>query len=117
MWVEHRRFRGYLINHEGRVVSLRKGIWRELSQYPNEKGYLRCELYTPKLVQYRVHRLVMQVFHGISTLEVNHIDGDKTNNRLENLEYVTTQQNVAHYRANKTKYRKSFESKYFTSRK
>lgn len=44
-----------------------------------------------------VHRLVMYAFVGANALlEVNHINNDRADNRLENLEYVTRQQNVDH---------------------
>tara|TARA_S200002703_G_C3717764_1_gene220507 strand:+ start:216 stop:725 length:510 start_codon:yes stop_codon:yes gene_type:complete len=48
-----------------------------------------------KTKQHLVHRLVMAAFVGECPEghEVDHIDGDKTNNRLENLEYVTRQEN------------------------
>lgn len=45
---------------------------------------------------YLVHRLVMAAFHGPSDLEVNHINGNKSDNRLCNLEYVTPKQNGEH---------------------
>lgn len=44
----------------------------------------------------RVHRLVMRTFVGLSNLEVNHKNGIKSDNRLENLEYVTSSQNKIH---------------------
>lgn len=117
MWVEHPVYRGYLINHEGCVVSLRKGIWRELSQSTTYKGYRKVEIYSPLRVRPLVHRLVMQVFYGISDLQVNHIDGDKENNAISNLEYVTARDNNLHYQANKAKYRELLRSKYFSRRK
>lgn len=43
-----------------------------------------------------VHRLVMYAFRGPSKLQVNHIDGNKRNNYLENLEYCTPAQNRWH---------------------
>ena len=45
-----------------------------------------------------VHHLVARAFIGIRPIgkEVNHIDGDKTNNRLDNLEYVIPSENMAH---------------------
>lgn len=46
----------------------------------------------------RVHKLVALTFLGPCPdgFEVNHIDGDKTNNSIENLEYVTSRQNQLH---------------------
>jgi hypothetical protein len=45
---------------------------------------------------YGVHRLVMRAFVGESSLDVNHIDGNKLNNKLSNLEYCTRKDNIAH---------------------
>ena len=47
---------------------------------------------------YSTHRLVALAFLGADSArpEVNHIDGDKTNNQLANLEWVTRSRNVAH---------------------
>lgn len=45
----------------------------------------------------KVHRLVAIAFvEGDQALQVNHKDGNKTNNNFENLEFVTCQQNLAH---------------------
>ena len=41
-----------------------------------------------------VHRLIMEAFHGKSDLTVDHIDGNKINNSLDNLEYVTLSENI-----------------------
>lgn len=44
-----------------------------------------------------VHRVVMAAFVGPGKgMDVNHIDGDKTNNSLENLEYCDRKHNVHH---------------------
>ena len=52
-----------------------------------------------KTVNRRVHRLVLQTFNPISNYDdmtVNHIDGDKLNNSLENLEWMTHRENIDH---------------------
>lgn len=45
-----------------------------------------------------IHRLVVSAFIGPCPIgrEVNHRDGDKTNNHLNNLEYVTRRENIQH---------------------
>lgn len=47
---------------------------------------------------YRVHKLVACAFLGLRPegLVINHIDYDKTNNHVSNLEYVTTKENIHH---------------------
>ena len=44
------------------------------------------------------HRLIAEAFFWPSELQVNHKDGDKSNNRIDNLEYVTQSQNQRHSR-------------------
>ena len=62
-------------------------------------GYATCELCGEggrKLTRF-VHRLVAEAFLGESDgMQVNHKDGDKLNNRLSNLEWVTPSENVRH---------------------
>lgn len=43
-----------------------------------------------------IHRLVMKAFVGPSKLEPNHKNGIKSDNRLDNLEYMTHQDNIIH---------------------
>lgn len=43
-----------------------------------------------------LHRIVLEAFVGISNLEGNHKDGDKSNNWLANLEYLTRSENQLH---------------------
>lgn len=56
---------------------------------------LSCE---GEVTNWYVHRLVAHVFIGACPegLEVNHVDGNKQNPRLDNLEYVTRSENIQH---------------------
>lgn len=68
-----------------------------LKTYRINSGYECLKLTTDsKRTSHLVHRLVMLAFKGESDLEVNHIDGNKQNNALDNLEYVTSSENKLH---------------------
>lgn len=95
----------YAINSLGdcvvRLSSLVKG--KGLTQYPirmqlyEDPGhYLLCSINNKP---YKVHRLMAEVWlsNFDSELTVNHIDGNKHNNRIENLELVSSWDNVRHY--------------------
>jgi len=57
---------------------------------PNSNGYIQISINSKK---YRAHRLIL-TWHGIDAgEEVDHIDGNKQNNRIENLRSVTKSQN------------------------
>jgi len=68
---------------------------RLLSQRLNPSGY-RCVKMNHK--QTPIHSLVAELFHGARPdgLVINHIDGDKLNNRPNNLEYCTIAENIKH---------------------
>lgn len=68
------------------------------SPTPNKDGYLMLHLRKNKKNKfYSVHRLVALNFLGASIKrEVNHKDGDKKNNHVSNLEWVTHKENMRH---------------------
>lgn len=65
---------------------------------------------------FRVHRLVLMAFQPIDNMEnfqVNHKDGDKKNNNLDNLEWCTAKQNIQHsYKTGLNKGRKGERSNF-----
>lgn len=82
----------------GRVKSnLRDG--RILKTQKDKKGYLRVRVTINRIKKtYKVHRLVASTFiENPSDLpQVNHINGDKTDNRVSNLEWVNNYDNAHH---------------------
>ena len=86
----------YQVSNEGAV---RNAKHRLLKAAENAKGYPVVWLSTRgKLKCYRVHRLVASAFlpNPAQLPEVNHINGVKTDNRAENLEWCTTSYNRWH---------------------
>jgi hypothetical protein len=76
----------------GRSIPKPGGI---ISQSPHSGGYRIVSLRDDK--KHYVHRLVMEAFVGEpGDQDVNHIDGNKVNNRLANLEYCDRLHNVRH---------------------
>lgn len=72
---------------------------RDLSPYITNRGYAEvATLQNGKRVKMSVHRLVAQAFSSgyEEALTVNHIDGNKTNNKPSNLEWVSLSRNVQH---------------------
>ena len=72
---------------------------RILFQADDGRGYKQVYLYHDyKQHTVKVHRLVATAFIGERPdgMTVNHIDGDKGNNKLSNLEYITNQDNQRH---------------------
>lgn len=91
--IENEDTSGYYISSLGRFKN-KKGVI--MSNYkPHHSGYIYLRV---NIKKYALHRLVALMF--LPNLEnkpfVNHIDGNKINNKLENLEWVTCSENNFH---------------------
>lgn len=102
-WMEIEAFPRYLVSDQGRVQNVVTGrilkpqmSGRDIKQ---GNGYLQVYLCTGHgCIQNRVHRLVASTFIGIipEGFTVNHIDGIKINNVVDNLEIVSYSDNNRH---------------------
>jgi len=103
-WRTVQEFDGlYRVSDQGRVKSLhvhRRGrVDGILREGVSRKGYRSVLLYRggePR--RYTIHRLVLEAFVGTrpSGKQCNHLDGNKANNHLSNLEWVTPRANSIH---------------------
>lgn len=86
----------YEASNIGRVKSLKRGVF---AMPPHKSGYYYvCIRKNGITKSMSVHRLIAKTFHPNDdhSLQVNHKDGNKLNNRADNLEWVTKAANIQH---------------------
>jgi hypothetical protein len=105
-YVELKEHPGYRIGSDGTVQSdilrgcktgRRTGIWKDLKLTPNLKhAYLHVDLRTGRRRNARVNLLVIEAFVGPCPpgMECRHLNGVRTDNRVENLAWGTRSQNM-----------------------
>ena len=97
IWHDIEGYEGlYQISNKGRVKSLYKGSERILKPRLNSSGYYFITLCNDSVSkQFQLHRLVAQAFipNLYNKPQVNHLDENKLNNCVNNLEWVTAKEN------------------------
>ncbi|AIY81127.1 NUMOD4 motif family protein [Clostridium botulinum 202F] len=98
-WKDISGFEGiYKISNYGRVLSISTNTIRKSRHNPH--GYVKINLSkNSKRYTYTIHRLVLENFNPVDnmdTLQVNHINEIKDDNRFSNLEWTSSKENINH---------------------
>lgn len=96
-WEFVKGFENYLVSSLGNVKTINGKLRKVVYDSKNDYGYV--ELWkNNKGKKFRIHRLVAETFipNTLGKEQVNHIDGDKKNNCVSNLEWVTPKENIRH---------------------
>jgi hypothetical protein len=90
-------FFGEVYSYQKKSKNNLKG--KVLKKYINNFGYCTVGLYkNSKVKRLTIHRLVAETFipNPENKPQVNHIDGNKLNNHVDNLEWATAKENIQH---------------------
>ncbi len=93
-YFEYNRERGVLIWKNHWDATARTRFTGRVAGTLKKEGYLEVKI-NWKL--YKVHRLIWQLEHGFEAEQIDHIDGNKSNNKISNLRNVTNRQNCQNY--------------------
>lgn len=97
-WAVVEGFPNYRVSRAGAVVSLYRNRVLRLKPSIDSAGYPSVDLYAAgRRQRVNVHRLVLEAFVGPCPpgMQTRHLDGDRRNNRLENLAWGTPAENAA----------------------
>lgn len=90
----------YKADLAGNVYSRKQGFWKKMALCRKPNGYLKfnARVFTNTEKAFYVHRFVWAYFKGEIPvgIQVNHVDCNKANNALSNLELLTPTENMQH---------------------
>lgn len=92
-------FEDYLIYSDGRIFSTKRNIFLNIGEHFDGRGYRQIRLWKDGKRYYKhLHRILAEAFipNPNNLRTVNHIDGDKLNNNLDNLEWMTDEEQQRH---------------------
>ena len=92
--MRYKKIDNLIVLENGKIYIEMKNKCKLTGLTKSKNGYLIIRVKGKRMY---VHRLVMLAFHGKSDLTVDHIDGNKENNNLNNLEYVTQTENAKRF--------------------
>lgn len=88
---------GYKIYEDGEIYSTYKKDFMRGNTDSNGYKYIDLRSCNPIIKNPKIHRLIMLAFNSNKPKEqINHIDGDKNNNHINNLEWSTNRDNRIH---------------------
>ena len=96
MWIKVKENPNYEVSDDGNIRRNGHILAKNLDK---KSGYYKINLYdNGKKITRRINRLVAEAYisNPNNLPEVNHIDGDKANNNVSNLEWVTKSENMQH---------------------
>lgn len=107
VWIDLVDFEdSYQISNNGNVRNKKTKRILKFQTTGKSKKYKRVSLYNPKTnknMRYSIHRLVALSFipNPLNKSQINHINGIQSDNRIDNLEWVTGKENMKHYNTKK----------------
>ena len=103
IWKDIKGYEGmYQVSNMGRVKSLKHNKEKILKLHKGSRGYLDVKMCNLKQKRFSVHRLVAETFldNPNNYTEVNHLDENKENNNVTNLEWCNHKYNINYGKRN-----------------